>query len=50
MPDIDNLMQEWPEDVEDTLKDIQIPLAELSADLSTHVDIICGIMDIPRYK
>ena len=50
MPDIDNLMQEWPEDLEDTLKTTTLPLADLSADLSTHVDIVCGLLDIPRYK
>ena len=50
MPDIDNLMQEWPEDMEDTLKTTTLPLADLSADLSTHVDIVCGLLDIPRYK
>ena len=50
MPDIDSLMQEWPADLEDLLKLTDIPLSDLSADLSTHVDIVCSLLDIPRYK
>ena len=45
-----NWHQEWPEDLEETLKETSLPLAELSADLSTHVDLVCGLLDIPRYK
>ena len=50
MPDIDNLMQEWPEDMEDALRMTDLPLSDLSADLSTQVDMICALLDIPRYK
>ena len=65
MPDIDNLMQvkttdhkinnnpmaqEWPEDFEEFLKTTSLPTADLSADLATQVDIVCGLLDIPRYK
>lgn len=50
MPDIDNLMQEWPEDMEETLKATSLPLSDLSADLSTQVDLVCSLLDIPRYK
>lgn len=42
MPDIDSLMQEWPGEVEDLLKEINLPTAALELDLPSCVDIICG--------
>ncbi|XP_063594104.1 intraflagellar transport protein 46 homolog isoform X1 [Penaeus indicus] len=50
MPDIDSLMQEWPGEVEDLLKEINLPTAALDLDLPSYVDIICATMDIPVYK
>lgn len=43
MPDIDSLMQEWPGEVEDLLKEISLPTAALELDLPSYVDIICGM-------
>ena len=50
MPDIDALMQEWPADVEEMLKEVGIPTASFSADLTTYADIVCSLLDIPVYK
>ncbi|XP_071546672.1 intraflagellar transport protein 46 homolog isoform X1 [Panulirus ornatus] len=50
MPDIDSLMQEWPGEVEELLKEISVPTAALHVELSTYVDIICAALDIPVYK
>ncbi|KAK6173616.1 hypothetical protein SNE40_017034 [Patella caerulea] len=50
MPDIDTLMQEWPPEFEDLLKEIGLPSAELDCDLGQYVEIICGLLDIPIYK
>ncbi|XP_069992719.1 intraflagellar transport protein 46 homolog [Penaeus vannamei] len=50
MPDIDSLMQEWPGEVEDLLKEISLPTAALELDLPSYVDIICATLDIPVYK
>ncbi|XP_059081846.1 intraflagellar transport protein 46 homolog [Tigriopus californicus] len=50
MPDIDFLMQEWPPEMEEMLKETGIPTAELDCDLATYVDISCGLLDIPVYK
>ena len=44
------MAQEWPEDFEEFLKTTSLPTADLSADLATQVDIVCGLLDIPRYK
>ncbi|XP_045608405.1 intraflagellar transport protein 46 homolog isoform X2 [Procambarus clarkii] len=50
MPDIDSLMQEWPGEVEELLKEINLPTAALQLELSAYVDIICATLDIPVYK
>jgi len=42
MPDIDSLIQEWPPQLEDLLKNISLPSSELDCDLSTYVDIVCS--------
>merc|ERR1712001_52784 len=43
MPDIDDLMQELPEDFEEDLRTTALPTADLAADLTT-------LLDIPRYR
>ncbi|CAL1537177.1 unnamed protein product [Lymnaea stagnalis] len=50
MPDIDTLMQEWPPQFEQLLKEVGLPTAELDCDLGEYVDIIAAILDIPIYK
>ena len=42
MPNIDDLMQEWPENFEELLKEVSLPSAEIDCDLPTYVDMICG--------
>ena len=42
MPDIDRLMEEWPPEFEDLLKEVGLPTADMDCDLSTYVDMICG--------
>ena len=42
MPDIDSLMQEWPGELEELFKEINLPTAALELELSDFVDIICG--------
>ncbi|KAK7792530.1 hypothetical protein R5R35_008637 [Gryllus longicercus] len=50
MPDIDNLMQEWPGECEQRLRELGLPSPDLDCDLSKYVDIICSIFDIPLYE
>ncbi|KAK3587700.1 hypothetical protein CHS0354_042487 [Potamilus streckersoni] len=50
MPDIDTLMQEWPSEFEELLKEVGLPTADLNCELSQYVDIICSVLDIPIYK
>ncbi|KAL3886104.1 hypothetical protein ACJMK2_026125 [Sinanodonta woodiana] len=50
MPDIDTLMQEWPPEFEELLKEVALPTADLNCELGQYVDIVCSILDIPIYK
>lgn len=43
MPDIDSLMQEWPGEVEELLKEVNLPTAALEMELTDYIDIICGL-------
>jgi intraflagellar transport protein 46 len=49
MPDVEDLMQEWPAQFEEALKELGLPTAELDCDLAQYTDIICALLDIPVY-
>ncbi|KAL9963924.1 hypothetical protein ACROYT_G027480 [Oculina patagonica] len=50
MPDIESLMQEWPNEFEDLLNQVGLPTADLDVELNQYVDLICGILDIPVHN
>lgn len=50
MPEIDQLMQVWPHEVEDLLRAMSLPSAALEVSLDTYTDLICSLLDIPVYK
>lgn len=50
MPDIDQLMQEWPHEMEKLLETAKLPSAELDVDIKTYARIVCSIVDIPVYS
>lgn len=41
MPDIDNLLQEWPSEIEEKLNQFGLPTAQLDTNLTTSIDILC---------
>ncbi|XP_068912611.1 intraflagellar transport protein 46 homolog isoform X1 [Tenebrio molitor] len=45
MPDLDELMQEWPEEMEKRLRENGFP--EPSGSLGEYVDEVCGVLQIP---
>ena len=49
MPEIEALMQVWPEEFEELLKEIQLPGTDMDMSLTEYVKLICTIMDIPVY-
>lgn len=50
MPDLDDLMQEWPDNIENLLKLHGFPSWKLHGSVSKYIDIICCMFDIPVYK
>ncbi len=50
MPDIDNLMQEWPADFEELLNRVGLPTADIDCTLDQYVEMRCAILDIPIYQ
>ena len=51
MPEIETLMDVWPEEVEEVLSKIQLPnTAELDVSLTEQLDLICAFLDIPIHE
>ncbi|KAG6623139.1 Intraflagellar transport protein 46 [Phytophthora cinnamomi] len=50
MPDIENLMQVWPEEFEELLSKTTLPSADLDMGLEQYVRVICALLDIPVHK
>ncbi|KAI4458496.1 hypothetical protein MML48_7g00013373 [Holotrichia oblita] len=50
MPDIDDLMQAWPEKMETLLKVHGFPNHQSCPKLSQYIDIVCCLFNIPIYK
>ncbi|KAK4473927.1 hypothetical protein MN116_003251 [Schistosoma mekongi] len=50
MPEISELMSEWPKSFEESISNMQLQLSELDCSLKDYVDIICALLDIPVYN
>ena len=50
MPDVDQLMAEWPHQLQTLINQAGVPSAALDVSLESYVDIICALLDIPIYK
>ena len=50
MPDIDSLMQVWPQEVEELLSEIAVPSEDIDLALSDYSKVACNILDIPVYQ
>ena len=48
-PDIETLMQQWPESFEQALEKIQLPSPDLDLSLPEYAKMLCSILDIPTY-
>ncbi|KAG5462809.1 MAG: intraflagellar transport complex B protein 46 C terminal-domain-containing protein [Olpidium bornovanus] len=47
MPDVEELMQEWPKEIEVIWGQLQPPSAELNISLADYARLICVLLDIP---
>ncbi|TMW59425.1 hypothetical protein Poli38472_004494 [Pythium oligandrum] len=50
MPDIESLMQVWPEEFEELLSKTTLPSASMDMSVEQYLRVICAILDIPVYK
>lgn len=50
MPDLDILMDAWPESFEEALKSLELPSPDLDVSLAEYAKILCSILDIPTYE
>ena len=50
MPDIDSLLDVWPEEFELALQSLKLPSPDLDLSLIEYVKILCAILDIPVYE
>jgi intraflagellar transport protein 46 len=49
MPDIDSLMEVWPEEFEAMLASSPLPSPDLDLSISEYAKALCAILDIPTY-
>lgn len=49
MPDLDELLEEWPENMENLLKIHGFPSHTIKGPLTDYMDIVCSLFDIPVY-
>lgn len=47
MPDLEDLMQVWPADFEELLKNTTLPTASLDMDLKSYINVVTSLLDIP---
>jgi intraflagellar transport protein 46 len=47
MPDLEELMQEWPEEMDGALTSLPLPTADMDLSLEEYVRVICAMLDIP---
>jgi intraflagellar transport protein 46 len=50
MPDIDSLLDVWPEEFELALQTLKLPSPDLDLSLIEYVKTLCAILDIPVYE
>ena len=50
MPDIDSLLDVWPEEFEQALKTLKLPSPDLDLTLLEYSKTLCAILDIPTYE
>ena len=49
MPDIDRLMEVWPEEFEKLLTTTSLPSPDLELSVAEYAKVLCSILDIPMY-
>ena len=50
MPDVDGLMQEWPADFEEALREADLPSPDMDLSTEEYARVLCALMDVPVYE
>jgi len=50
MPEIDSLMEEWPPQMEDALRQVPFPGPDIDMHIADYARMVCAMMDIPVHK
>jgi len=50
MPDADTLMNEWPSEMEQALKEIPFPGPEIDMHAADYARLVCSMLDVPCHK
>lgn len=50
MPEFDNLMEEWPPELQDAMRNIQFPGPDVDLSTIDYARLVCHFMDIPTHK
>jgi len=50
MPDIEQLMQVWPEKFEELLRQVSLPSADMDMSAHEYARVVCSLMDIPVHS
>lgn len=50
MPDVESLMQVWPERIENLLQDVKFPDGSVNMPTDAYAKIICNMLDVPLHK
>jgi intraflagellar transport protein 46 len=47
MPDLEDLLQEWPEELDGALSALPLPAADIDLSVEEYAKVICALFDIP---
>eukprot|EP00331_Platyophrya_macrostoma_P028250 CAMPEP_0176434474 /NCGR_PEP_ID=MMETSP0127-20121128/16699_1 /TAXON_ID=938130 /ORGANISM="Platyophrya macrostoma, Strain WH" /LENGTH=311 /DNA_ID=CAMNT_0017817219 /DNA_START=99 /DNA_END=1034 /DNA_ORIENTATION=- len=50
LPDIENLMQVWPAEIEEVLSNLKLPTEEIDLELKDYCKLACNLVDIPVHN
>jgi len=50
MPDVESLMQVWPDRMENLFKDLDFPDGSINMSTENYAKIICNMLDVPLHK
>lgn len=50
MPDIESLIQVWPDKMESALQDIKFPDERINMSIEDYSKLVCNMLDIPIHK